>query len=257
MNARMLLKASNLAPDAAARLRANLERVASRIHEAALRARRDPAGVALVAVTKYVDPAVVRLLHEAGVRDFGESTVQRADSLRACLADLSGVRWHLIGHLQRNKAARALSLFASIHSVDSERLVREIGTQSRKRSLAAPSLYAEVNLTGEAAKTGLEPGNLRGVLSVIRDEGLSASGLMTMAPYEEDPEASRPIFRRLRALRDELARERLLPAGAGLSMGMSGDFTVAVEEGATSVRIGSALFEGLAGDSTCESSTMP
>ncbi|HVR75411.1 MAG TPA: YggS family pyridoxal phosphate-dependent enzyme [Planctomycetota bacterium] len=235
---------------------ANVARVRGIIDAAALRGGRDPRGVTLVAVTKYVDPLMVVCLHDAGLRDFGESTVQRIASLGSSPL-LGGARWHLIGHLQRNKAGRAVELCSSIHSVDSARLAREIATQARKRGLPPPELYVEVNAGSEVQKTGVSPAEAREVLAALRDEGLlppgedggpsgpGVRGLMTMAPRSDEPEDSRPVFRRLREMKDAFVVEGLLRPGAGLSMGMSQDLATAVEEGATSVRVGSILFEGL------------
>ncbi len=237
----------DLPPGAPERIRAHLDRCRLAIAEAAKRAGRNPATVALLAVTKYVGPDAVRVLHDLGLRDFGESTVQGIDTKIEALGDLEGLRWHLIGHLQRNKVARALQLARAIHSVDSARLVEEISAQSARRSLPVPKLFVEVNLTGEGQKTGLPEHDLADLLRRIRsDPRLSPrlGGLMAMAPHSDDPEAARPTFRRLRELRDQMRAQSLLEAD-GLSMGMSGDFEVAIEEGATIVRVGSTLFENL------------
>jgi pyridoxal phosphate enzyme (YggS family) len=248
---RQLLKNQDLHPEAFSRLQANLRRCRERINEAALQAGRDAEEISLVAVTKYVDAEVNRLLYHAGVRDFGESTVQGADAKRQQLKDLTDTRWHFIGHLQRNKVARALQFVSTIHSVDSVRLVREISRQRKKSGQEAPGLYVEVNLGSETHKSGLPPADLRDLLEVLRDEDVVSSwekevlGLMTMAPYSDNPEDARPFFRNLNELRDNFTREGLLPKTAGLSIGMSGDFPTAIEEGATVVRIGSLLFDGL------------
>jgi pyridoxal phosphate enzyme (YggS family) len=237
------------------RLRENLERCREAIAAAAARSGRNPDSVKLLPVTKYVEAPVVRLLHELGERDFAERTVQRGDALAKELADLEGVRWHLVGHLQRNKVARALEIFASIHSLDSLRLAQEIGARARSSGHGLPDLYVEVNIGGEARKTGLPVEEVRNLLSALVRIFPSAggvppvAGLMTMAPLPpagaSAGEAARPFFRRLRELRDELVAEGLLASGAGLSMGMSGDFEAAVEEGATVVRVGSMLYEGI------------
>jgi hypothetical protein len=240
-----------LPPDALRVLEANLSRLRERIGAAAQRVGRDPGQIAILPATKYVGAEVHRLLHRTGLHDFAENTVQAVEAKRRALVDLEDVRWHLIGHLQRNKTARALKLVSTIHSLDSVRLAREIGAQVRARGLPVPGVYVEVNISEERQKTGLPPGELRQLLGVLRQDDIlpdwqrDLRGLMAMAPYSEDPEAARPYFRKLRELRDALLRDGLLPQGAGLSMGMSADFPVAVEEGATVVRIGSALFEGL------------
>ena len=199
----------------------------------------------LVAVTKYAGIEHVRVLHDLGVRDFGESTVQGCRAKAEALSGLGGIRWHLIGHLQRNKAARALSLCHAIHSLDSERLVREIAAQAARRSLPVPELYVELNLEESGERTGLSESELEPLLEYLRSEPALAPrvrGLMTMAAHAESPEAARPCFRRLRELRDAAVGRGLL-VGGGLSMGMSNDFEVAVEEGATVIRVGSMLFE--------------
>lgn len=244
-------------------LRANIESCRAEIAAAARRAGRDPSEITLLPVTKYLPADVFPLLHRLGFSAFGESRVQRVSALRNELADLPGVdlpdgalpefEWHLIGHLQRNKVARALELFASIHSVDSLRLARELASQANARQSPLPPLYVEVNVSREAGKTGLPEDEVASILELFAsDEGLGdlspeplVSGLMTMAPQNADPDEARPYFRRLRELKDTYVQRGLLRAGAGLSMGMSGDFQVAIEEGATVVRVGSGLYSGL------------
>jgi len=242
-------------------LRGNLASLRLEVGRAAERAGRPQGVVAVVAVTKYVGPRVVRGLHALGLRDFGESTPQRLETMVEALADLTDARWHLVGHLQRNKVRRVLRHSRCVHSLDSERLLEEIAAQASRRGLPVPDLYVEINAGGEAQKTGLPPGRVRDLLRAARrleaSSGLAAPagvagrlpiiGLMAVAPLSENPEDSRPCFRRLRELRDELVGEGFLDAGAGLSMGMSGDFQVAVEEGATAIRVGSILFRGLQG----------
>lgn len=236
-------------------LRANLEACRAEIAAAAERGGRDPDAIELLPVTKYLSADVFALLHRLGLRSFGESRVQRVVALSEELAHLEGVEWHLVGHLQRNKAARALQLCSSIHSVDSLRLARELVSQATSRGLRLPALYVEVNVAKESQKTGLPEDDLTSILEFFRErEGgtepasgpdAPVKGLMTMAPYATDPESSRPYFRRLRELRDACVERGLLRSGSGLSMGMSGDFQVAIEEGATVVRIGTRLYEGL------------
>ena len=224
----------------------NLERCTDRLAQAAARSGRAGDSVTLLAVTKYVSPEVVRALYGAGVRDFGESRIQRAVGLAEELADLDAARWHMIGHLQRNKAKHA-GMFHAIHSLDSERLALALERQLE----ASLSVYVEVNVAGEERKTGLSEELLEALLETLQTAGshLNVVGLMTMAPHDPDPESSRPHFRRLRELRDTYQARGLLPVSAGLSMGMSNDFHVAVEEGATIVRVGSLLFEGTRPDS--------
>lgn len=240
---------------ALALLRDNIESCRAEMDAAARRAGRDVARVTLLPVTKYLPARVFPLLVRLGYSSFGESRVQRVVALRESLVDVdaSRIEWHLIGHLQRNKVARALELFASIHSVDSLRLAHELATQSRARGLPVPPLYVEVNVARETRKTGLQEEDIPGVLEFLAgeewvdqaSEGSPVRGLMTMAPHSPNPEDARPHFRRLRELRDRYVERGLLPAGAGLSMGMSGDFAVAIEEGATVIRVGSRLYTGL------------
>lgn len=245
-----------------AAIESNLIRVREKIAAAAERTGRSPGDVTMLAITKSVGPAEVRASHALGLRDFGESTVQGLSSKLEALADLPDARWHLVGHLQSNKVPRAIALARSIHSIDSERLLREILAQASRRGLPVPELYVEVNVAEEPRKTGLGQTDLRPLLRLARELALPPgggmaspatgvplpiAGLMAMAPLSHSAEAARACFRSLRELLDGCVREGLLPAGAGLSMGMSGDFVVAVEEGATVVRVGSALFEGIDG----------
>jgi pyridoxal phosphate enzyme (YggS family) len=227
-----------------AQLAANLERVRGRIRHACARAGRAPEAVTLVAVTKYAELDWVRALPALGVTDLGESRPQqlceRAELLTAA------VRWHLIGHLQRNKVRRVLPLTVCVHSVDSWKLLDRIELLAAELNLR-PRVLLEVNVAGEASKDGFSLDELRrGWDGVARYERAQVAGLMTMAPFLEDPAAARPVFRRLRELRDELAAQS--PAGCSLpelSMGMSHDFETAIEEGATIIRVGSDLFAGL------------
>lgn len=226
------------------RLADNLQRVTAEIAAACARADRSPSDVTLVAVTKYADLEWVRRLIELGVCDLGESRpqqlVERVEQLP------SDIRWHLIGHLQRNKVKQALPRAALIHSVDSLRLLQRISEVAAEQSLR-PRVLLEVNVSGEAAKDGLPIAELTSQWDALQAvPNVDITGLMTMAPLTDDPEAARPVFASLRQLRDTLAA-RAAPHVqlTELSMGMSGDFSVAIEEGATLVRIGSRLFEGL------------
>jgi PLP dependent protein len=221
------------------------ERIASvraRIAAACARAGRDPNGVTLVAVTKTVSPAVAAVAVELGLRDLGEN---RPQELWTKAGTVTGANWHLIGHLQRNKIDRTVSLVALVHSVDSERILDALDAFGRKRGTPVPVLL-EVNCSGEATKGGFAPFAVPAIGErAVSLAGVRVRGLMTMAAFTEDPQQTRPTFRLLRELRDQL-RARTGQPLAELSMGMSNDFEVAVEEGATLVRIGSALFEGLA-----------
>jgi len=198
----------------------------------------------LVAVTKTVSAEVAAVLPELGVLDLGESRPQELWHKAAILPKT--VRWHLIGHLQRNKIEDTILLVDLIHAVDSLRLLMALEKEATKRQQILPILL-EVNASGEANKQGFDPAEVPGLLAPLLGlHHVQVLGLMTMAAFEEDPQRCRPTFARLRALRDWLYGE--LPAPHNpihLSMGMSNDFEVAVEEGATFVRLGSTLFEGL------------
>jgi len=210
------------------------------VTDACRRADRDPADVRLVAVTKYAPLDAVRELVELGHREFGESRPQQLVERASLFGDVA-LSWHLIGPLQRNKARKVLPLAAMIHSADNLRLLETLDRLATELDLT-PRVLIEVNISGETSKQGFSIDQLRRdwpqILQLAR---LDVAGFMTMAPYSEEAETSRPVFRSLRQLRDELASSsRPLPE---LSMGMSGDYRVAIEEGATIVRVGSALFE--------------
>jgi PLP dependent protein len=232
--------------DDTARITENLARVRGRIADAAQRSGRAADAVKLVAVTKYVSAEAVRPLVEAGCRDLGESRPQQLWEKAAQLAKLL-VRWHLIGPLQRNKTRRTLPLVAMIHSVDSVRLLAAINEETETSAIGPIPILLEVHISGEAAKHGFTPTELESLLAVAGDyPHVSIRGLMGMASLEGGLDVARREFAGLRELRDRL-RARC-PASVTLdelSMGMSGDFEAAIEEGATIVRVGSALFEGL------------
>lgn len=217
----------------------NLERVRRRIAEACARAGRDPASVTLMAVSKNQPPERVAEAAGLGLGLFGENRVQEA---RAKIPLCPGrLQWHFIGHLQSNKARDAVAAFGMIQSVEGLALAAEIQKQAEKQARQAPVLL-EVNVAGESSKHGWNPERLLAEFDEAnRFTRLEIHGLMTVAPYAVDPERVRPVFRRLRELRDRCA-ERLGAPLPVLSMGMSGDLEVAVEEGATMVRVGSALF---------------
>ncbi len=222
------------------------ERVAAvreRIARAAERARRSPADVRLVAVSKTQPVEAVREAFAAGVREFGENRVQEAEPKIAASADLagSGARWHLVGHLQSNKARRAAGLFELVQSIDSLELAQRLARVGEESGRTVRGLV-EVDLAGESSKFGLPHGELFAALQALRGQaGLRLEGLMVLPPLVDDLEAVRPYFRRLRELRDRALGEGLLAAGE-LSMGMSHDFEAAIEEGATLVRVGTAIF---------------
>ena len=228
-------------PAMSPRLRENLDRVRSRIADACAAAGRGEDSVTLVAVVKYADLAWVRGLVSLGERDLGEARPQQlADRVRLLEEP---IRWHLIGSLQRNKVRPTLESLGPagcIHSVDSTRLLDRIARVADDLGLAPPSLLLQTNVTGEATKQGFAPDDLAAALAAT---SLPVAGLMTMAARSDDPDGPRRTFDRLAELRDALATaERPLPM---LSMGMSGDLEPAIAAGATHVRIGSALFEGL------------
>ena len=217
----------------------NLDTVRGEIASAARRAGRDPSAIRLVAVSKTHPADAVARAAAAGQTIFGESRVQEArDKIPACP---SGLDWHFIGHLQKNKVRQALPLFSFFHSIDSTALAQAIDRIATENEKPAEGLL-EVNVSGEETKHGFTPDELRKGFSALgKLPHLRIRGLMTMAPYSENPEDARPVFRALRELRDELqsAHNHPLPE---LSMGMSGDFVPAIEEGATLVRVGSSIF---------------
>jgi len=223
----------------------NILRVQERIAEAARRAGRRVEDVALMAVTKTHPPERIREAYAAGVRLFGENRVQEFAGKARALAGLAGAEWHMIGHLQTNKAAKAAELFSAVDSVDSVKLGEKLDAAAQGLGKKLKVLI-EVNVGGEAAKSGVASNSqeLEGLLlAAPRLAALEFRGLMTVPPFTVDPEGARPYFRKLRELRDAIAR-RKLPAIAMdvLSMGMSHDFEVAIEEGSTCVRVGTAIF---------------
>jgi hypothetical protein len=227
------------------KLAANLNSVRQKMADAAQRSGRHLSDITLVAVTKSVSAGVARALVACGCGDLGESRPQELWAKAAALSDLD-VRWHQIGHLQRNKLARTLPRIHLLHSADSRSLLEAIDRAAKQLDRKA-SILIEVNISGDAAKHGFRPAEVGDAIRVAGQLGnVRLLGLMTMAGLEGGVDRARRDFAALRALRDELASE--CPAGsslAQLSMGMSGDFEVAIEEGATMVRIGSALFEGM------------
>lgn len=222
--------------------------VEERMAAACVRSGRRRADVLLVAVTKSVTTSVAAALHELGVVDLGENRPQELWRKAAALP--SSVRWHMIGHLQRNKVERTLPLVHLIHSVDSLRLLQAIEQQAGKHGRTLDVLL-EVNASGEASKHGFAPIDVPGLAPAINSlRQVRVRGLMTMAAFEVEPEQTRPTFVALRQLRDRLQPELDGPHRLEhLSMGMSNDFEVAIEEGATLVRLGTVLFEGVGGES--------
>ncbi len=218
---------------------ARLMEVQRRIAAACGRCGRDPETVQLLAVSKTVAPEAVRALYDCGQRIFGESRIQEAvQKIPLCPGD---IQWHMIGHLQTNKVAAAVRGFSVFHSLDSLRVIQALGSAAEIAGSRVQA-YLQVNVSGESAKYGMAPADLPEALEVLSEiYSIEVAGLMTIPPFAPDPEAARPHFRALRELRDrtEAACNCSLP---GLSMGMTHDLEVAVEEGATCVRVGSALF---------------
>ncbi len=213
--------------------------VCGRIRAAAERAGRSAADIQLVAVSKTHPPEVVREAVVEGLTVFGESRIQEAKAKIPELPDK--LRWHFIGHLQTNKAREAVELFQVVQSVDSIRLARELD-QCAGRASRSLAVLLECNVSGESTKFGFKPDEVMAALAELNSlPRLEIRGLMTMAPFFEDPQAARPTFRALRELRDRLQQQHGIPL-PDLSMGMTNDFEVAIEEGATMVRIGTAIF---------------
>jgi pyridoxal phosphate enzyme (YggS family) len=223
----------------------NIAAIQGEIAAAARRAKRRPEDIALMAVSKTHPPALIREAYDAGLRVFGENRVQEFDGKAGTLADLAGAQWHMIGHLQTNKAGKAAELFGAVDSVDSVKLAEKLDAAARSLSKKL-SVLIEINVGGEAAKSGVAPDSreLEALLLIApRLEALEFRGLMTVPPFTDDPEEARPYFRRLRQLRDVIAARKLTAIGTDvLSMGMSHDFEVAIEEGSTCVRVGTAIF---------------
>jgi pyridoxal phosphate enzyme (YggS family) len=225
-------------------LAARLQAVEGRIAAACARAERNRSEVTVVAVTKRISAEVARLLPELGIRDLGENRPQELWKKAAALP--AEVRWHLIGHLQTNKIERTLPLTPLIHSVDGAQLLTALEEKSAGRTTPVDVLI-QVNASGEESKQGVFPEEVADLLPQIAGlKTVRIRGLMTIAAAEDDPERCRPTFAVLRMLRARLARELPPPHSfAELSMGMSNDFEIAIEEGATLVRLGTVLFEGL------------
>jgi PLP dependent protein len=224
---------------------ANVALIQKRMAAAARRSGHNLNNVALMAVSKTQPPERMREAYDAGLRLFGENRVQEFAGKAAWLRDLQAAEWHMIGHLQTNKAAKTVELFRAVDSVDSLKLAEKLDAAARMLGRKLEVLI-EINVGGEAAKSGVAPDSpaLEELLSnAPRLETLAFHGLMTVPPFTDDPKGARPYFRKLRQLREMIAA-RKLPAVAmdQLSMGMSHDFEVAIEEGSTCVRVGTAIF---------------
>ncbi len=223
----------------------NVGRVRERIEAAARRGGRRPEEIALMAVSKTFSPQRIREAYDAGLRLFGENRVQEFAGKAEAVRDLRSAEWHMIGHLQSNKAAKAAELFAAVDSVDSLRLAQKLDTSAQQLRKKLGVLI-EINVGGEAAKSGVAPDSseFEGILRAAPElEHLEFRGLMAIPPFTEDPQQARPYFRGLRELRDNIASRQLPSVRMDvLSMGMSHDFEVAIEEGSTCVRVGLAIF---------------
>jgi hypothetical protein len=221
------------------RIKENIRAVKERIEKASLRANRNPEEIKLVAVTKMVDTERIKEAIDAGVDTFGENYVQEAEKKIKEIGSI--VSWHFIGHLQRNKVKYAIDLFDIIHSLDSEDLAIELDKRGRKAGKRIRAMI-EVNLSEEESKYGIYKENLLSLINNIKKNmiNIKLEGLMTIPPFSDNPENSRPYFRELKNIQDELNEKGF--DLKELSIGMSNDFEVAIEEGATMVRIGSAIF---------------
>jgi hypothetical protein len=223
----------------------NIADVRERITAAARRAGRDPGEITLMAVSKTFAVEHIREAYADSLRVFGENRVQEFIGKAAALRNLRDAEWHMIGHLQSNKAAAAAELFTAIDSLDSLRLAEKLNASAEKLGKKLGVLI-EINVGGETAKSGLAPdsGDLEDLLMAAPGlDHLELRGLMTIPPFTEDAQEARPYFRQLRALRDQIAAQRLPAVRVDvLSMGMSHDFEIAIEEGSTCVRVGTAIF---------------
>ena len=222
-------------------LRENLKQVEENIVKACERARRERSEITLVAVSKTKPVSMLSEIYECGVRDFGENKVQEICEKRDLLP--SDIRWHMIGHLQRNKVKYIVNDTTLIHSVDSYRLAEEINVQAKKINRIIPILI-EINIADESSKFGIAKEEALQLAEEISHlDGIQIRGLMTIAPYVENPEENRPYFKKIRELAVDIAKENIDNVSMDiLSMGMTGDYAVAIEEGATIVRVGTGIF---------------
>jgi len=229
-------------------IRENILKIKERIVSVCSRINREPSQITIVAVSKNRLPQQIKEVIEAGIYDIGENRVQEATLKYNAVGGMpyaAGVKWHMVGHLQTNKVKEAVKFFACIQSVDSLRLAKEIDAQAAKIG-KAQDIMLEVKTSPEATKFGLKPQEVLGASEEFaRLRNLRILGLMTIAPLLDDPEQARPYFRKLRELRDEINRLSFFSGQlSALSMGMTDDFEVAIEEGSTMVRLGRAIFEG-------------
>ena len=223
-------------------LQKNIEHIKARIREAALESGRKPSGVRLVAAAKTMSVGIVREAIENGVEIIGENYIQEARQKHDALRDMP-VSWHFIGHLQSNKAKYAARIFNLIHSVDSVKLAKELDKHAKKLG-KRQKILLQTNIAGEASKSGISPKNLPAVVKEIsRLKNISVKGLMTMPPFFDNPDKARPFFSALSNLGNQIAAKKMPGVSMEeLSMGMTGDFEAAIQEGSTLVRIGTAIF---------------
>jgi pyridoxal phosphate enzyme (YggS family) len=223
----------------------NVAHLRERIASSARRSGRNPDEITLMAVSKTVQPELIREAYDSGIQQFGESRVQEFAAKAEALRDFKDADWHMIGHLQSNKAAKAVEIFSTVDSLDSLRLAERLNL-SAQASRKKISVLIEINVGGEAAKSGVAPDSRELeelLLAASRFDHLDFRGLMTVPPFTNDPQQARPYFRKLRELRDRIATRRLPNIRMDvLSMGMSHDYEIAIEEGSTCVRIGTAIF---------------
>ena len=224
-------------------LAAQLAHVRAQIEAAALKCGRLPEEVRLIAISKTHPGSLVRAVIELGATDFGENRVQEAE-LKINEVGRNAARWHLVGHLQANKARRAVQLFDVVHSLDSLELARRLDRLCDEEGRERLDVLIQVDLGHEETKAGIAEDELPSLIGGLKElKRIALVGLMTLPPFFDDPEQARPFFRRLRELRDELATQGAFGDGKGeLSMGMTNDFAVAIEEGATMIRVGTAIF---------------
>lgn len=219
---------------------ANLRRVREEIDQIARRCGRDPSEIQLLAASKTLPPEAIREAYNYGQNLFGENRIQEAEEKMAALSDAK-LQWHLIGHLQSNKAKRAVELFDAIQTIDGEKIARKVNEHAGKLSKCMP-VFIEVNIGREPQKHGVLPEELPSLVPLIDSlENLDLLGLMTLPPYAEDPENSRIYFRQMKQLLSDINGTRASPL-TQLSMGMTHDYPIAIEEGATLLRIGTAIF---------------
>jgi pyridoxal phosphate enzyme (YggS family) len=230
----------------AAKIIANIADVQERIESTALKAGRNPAAISLIAVTKDKSAAIIKLLAENGIKKIGENYIQEAEFKIEILKDLE-IEWHMMGNIQQKKEKKIAYLFDVIHSVNSKMTAQQLNASAEHLGKTLP-IYLEINVSGEPTKQGWSARDNTALEELLLDveelltyPALRVQGLMTMAPYSTKPEDARPYFRRMREIRDTLNTKLAGYSAQGLSMGMSGDFQVAIEEGATDLRIGTAL----------------